>query len=141
MMRALQRVWLAAVAMVAPLTTPKVEPGASDQLFTDVLAGSRLFALGRDTSRAISAAWEDSRIRIWSRSLLAPVAMSSGAHRVRLAALAGAVSGVTAVALSAIGPGPIAPFTWVLPAAFTLIACVALVAAEPLSRAVAGRCR
>jgi len=140
-MQTFQRVWRAAVAMVATLTTPKTEPGASDQLFTDVLADSRLFALGRDTSAALSAAWEDSRVRIWSRLLLAPVAMSSPAHRVRLAALAGAVSGVTAFALGAIGPGPIDPFTWVLPAAFTLIACVAFAAAGPLSRAITARCR
>src|SRR5436305_13371819 len=125
MMRAVQRVWVAAVAMVATLTTQKVEPGASGQLFTDVLAESFLFSPCRDASRALSTAWQDATIHTWSRRLLAPVAMWSGGHRVRLSAVAGIVAGCTALALHAIAPGSVAPFTWVLPVAATLIASVA----------------
>lgn len=140
MMGLIQRVWLAALAMAATLTTPKVTPGASDQSFADVLCDSWLFAAGRNVSRAAGAAWQDATIHTWSRRLMAPVAMSSGAHRVRLAAVTGAVAGLTAFALSAMGPLWVAPFTWVLPVAVTLIACVAFAAAEPLSRAIAARC-
>jgi hypothetical protein len=140
-MRALQRVWMAAVAMAATLTTPKMEPGASDQLFTDVLADSWLSAVCRDTSRALSAASRDARVCAWSRRLLAPVAMSSGAHRVRLGAVAGIVAGGTALGLNAMTPGSAGPFTWVVPVAITSIAFLALLAAEPLSRAIAARCR
>jgi len=140
-MRALQRVWRAAVAMAATLTTPKIEPEASDPLFIGVFADSWLFAVGRDTSQALSAAWQDARIRTWSRRLLAPVAMSSSAHRVRLAAVAGIVAGGTVLGLNAMAPGSAAPFTWVVPAAITLLAFLVLTAAGPLSRAIAARCQ
>jgi hypothetical protein len=140
MMGLIQRLWRAALAMAAILTTPKVTPGASDQSFADVLCDSWLFAAGRDVSQAVRAAWQDATIHTWSRRLMAPVALSSGAHRVRLAAVTGAAAGCTALALGALGPVWAAPFTWVLPAAVTLIACVAFAAAEPLSRAIAARC-
>jgi hypothetical protein len=140
MVRTLQRLWVAAVAMAAILTTPKVAPGASDQRFADVISDSWLFAVCRDASRAVSAAWQDARVHTWWRLLMAPVAMSSGAHRVRLAAVTSAVAGCMALALGAMGPVWVAPFTWVLPVAVTLIACVAFAAAGPLSRAIAARC-
>jgi hypothetical protein len=140
MLRTLQRWWLSAVAIAATLTTPKMAPETSDQAFAEVIHDSWLAGMSREVSQAVRAAWQDAVVHSWSGRLSTPWLMASGAQRVRLAAVSSAAAGITALVARAASPAWAAPFTWVLPVAVTLIACVACAAAEPLSRAIAARC-
>jgi hypothetical protein len=130
--------WLAAVALAATLTTPKVTPETSDDVFEGVFRSSRLFGAFDHASRIVRAAWRDARVGAWLRRLRAGWAVLSGADRVRFTGASFATAGVTALVLRMASP-PVAPLTWVLPLVFASVGCIILIAAEAIARAVAAR--